>query len=298
MVHMQPSSSRKRMHAAPAAVFICVLQVCSTVPVSGYIPRADSSSTLKIMATAPATSGGPLFTLATIPAMTTCEPATISWIYSPSDIGFVTFSITNADVSQSLPPATSTTKTAGTGQISRRDISYQFSNEIDPEAMTFTWASANVSAGWYAVVAILTDFDGMVYHNESTPFYVWSGTNTSCLHVTLPTPTSSPGSSLNRGAIVGGVLGAIAVLIAGISLYLRLKRRQQKYRDVRPSPNMAFASNDEIRPLPREHAPEAPLSGMPAVPAAPTTKPALPSPAVVEYNYEEGPACRMFVVCF
>ncbi|KAJ7124220.1 hypothetical protein C8R44DRAFT_916836 [Mycena epipterygia] len=150
----------------------------------------------------------------------------------------------------------------GTGKISRRDLYLtMIIGQPDPLDEEFTSLSVNMPVGWYVVLASFSPAGPIPRLDVTLPnlatssgvhLTTSSGPSTGASSPPRATPSMNSRSKLNRGAIVGGVLGAIAVLVAGVSLYLRLKRRLQKDQDLHPSPNMA----------------------------PPTTKPALPSPAV------------------
>jgi len=207
--------------------------------VYGYVPRADSTPT----ESAPPAIVTPIFSFNNIPEMTTCNPATITWIYdSFTDLNVMDLTL---NITNDLPeiPGLSTTATWSSTPDTNSNLVNQSltSGFIDPTAQTYTWASVNVTEGWYAIVATFASRAGT--SEESVAFYIVNGTDTSCLG-TLGTsqgaspssgsPTSSVGfpssspathpsdavsSKLNREALVGGVIGGIALLVAVIAAY-------------------------------------------------------------------------------
>ncbi|KAJ7822164.1 hypothetical protein B0H14DRAFT_3732485 [Mycena olivaceomarginata] len=249
------------MCVPPIALLICALWHIGSV--NGYIgPRQDPSS----VASAQSATATPTFSFNKISELTTCKPAGITWMYSPitvDDALELTLFITNDGVEQP-PPVATTTGTFNTSSaaraVSQRDIAQPITqqitaNPVDPLVRVFTWHSVNVSAGWYELIATL---DLPNFSNISNTFFVKNGPNVSCI---TPTPTSvssctptdhtsshsatsiasvspstgvpavTPGPSkhkVNRGVIVGGVVGGVASLCAAITAYLCLMRLRQR----------------------------------------------------------------------
>ncbi|KAJ7199241.1 hypothetical protein GGX14DRAFT_468383 [Mycena pura] len=205
-----------------------------------------------------------------IPNLVVCEPATVSWLFSPLfGESLITLSVTNFNVAQPAAPASTATGSfsihdataVSRGSVSRRDLVDQ---EITPGFISatthnFTWSSVNVSAGWYELQA---SFAEAVDTISSPSFYVALGFDASCLlppasTTSLPssagTPASTPISTttsggtatssgdaasssgavlpvsavstfkVNRGAIAGGVIGALAIIAAVIAAYFYLR---------------------------------------------------------------------------
>ncbi|KAJ7150886.1 hypothetical protein C8R43DRAFT_951317 [Mycena crocata] len=249
------------MYTLPAALFIWAVSHIGSV--NGYVPRQDSPATPT--AAAIASRATPVFGFGNIPEMTTCNPATIPWFYTAvvgATFTEMTLSITNVGVPQPGPPSSTVTGTFTQNDLggravnrysfSRRDDITQFITNgfIDPSERSFRWPSANVSAGWYAIIANFPNSDAPM---QSSSFYVLNGPDTSCLTSASPSgssssanPTSSPpstpttsgdpssssgvllpvggsSSKVNRGAIAGGVIGGLAVLAAAIAAYFYLR---------------------------------------------------------------------------
>ncbi|KAJ7662986.1 hypothetical protein B0H17DRAFT_1211796 [Mycena rosella] len=219
--------------------------------VHGHVPRETSKASSTDIASSP-----PSFSFNTILEMTTCVPATITYLYDSS--ANFTLSITNNGVSQPPPPSATTTgnftiasnvvRSWNRHPISRRGALSQSitSSTIDSSLHSYIWASVDVPEAWYILVASLS-FTTPI---ESVPFFVRNGTYTSRIRATSMSSSASdsnsinqtilsePGSSsvsgipppqahtskINRGAIAGGVAGGLVLLIAGIALLLRFRR--------------------------------------------------------------------------
>ncbi|KAF7348604.1 hypothetical protein MVEN_01378200 [Mycena venus] len=245
------------MYRLPAALFIWAL--CHIGSVNGYVrPRDDTPTGVDSASSAIVT---PAFQFDKISEMTTCQPAVISWMYSPVTVDdplVLTLNITNDGVLQPSPPSATATGTFATPNVgrawNRRDLlplTQQITTDsgINPLERTYTWPSVNVSAGWYELTATL-GLPGFL--QTSTSFYVQNGTDVSCLAsqpasssstpsnpsstgsptstgaaetsgVTLPVSSSSGSSKVNRGAIAGGVIGGLAVIAAAIAAYFYLR---------------------------------------------------------------------------
>jgi hypothetical protein len=133
---------------------------------------------------------------------------------------------------------------------------------LDPSAQDiFTW-NVNLPQGWYNILATATDAGDDVkgaggiwasFNAASESFFIRNGSDTSCLAAigsattassTSPGSTTIPGatdtasasgvgslsspSHVNRGAIAGGVVGGLAVIVAilGACLWFRQGRRR------------------------------------------------------------------------
>ncbi|KAJ6582863.1 hypothetical protein DFH09DRAFT_1437290, partial [Mycena vulgaris] len=215
--------------------------------VHGYFPRATTADASSESA---APTPTPDFSFNNISEMTTCIPTTITWSYTPAvnsvSLNF-SLSITNLGAIKPSPPplTTSAHMIRARNSVSRREIGTEsiIAGSIDPSAGSYTWPSVNVSAGWYVLFADLGHIG-----SGSLSFYVANGTDTSCirsnavsLSASSPTSaslaTSSPpsgpavitaaahGSKVNRGAIAGGVLGGLFILVATISIIFRCRSR-------------------------------------------------------------------------
>ncbi|KAF7338761.1 hypothetical protein MSAN_02198600 [Mycena sanguinolenta] len=247
------SHSNGRKMPLPVALFIGAL--CHIGSVVGHVTPRGGPTRVARANTAIAT---PAFAFNTISNMTSCDPAVISWMYTPptlSDSVEMTLFIQDAS-----PPAESPSPIPNGRRVTIRgdgSITQQIAANIDPKLLGFTWTSANVTSGWYQLIATLPLLD-----QESSSFFVAAGRNTSCLASTTlssslssssslfsssssttsnPTssgsPTSTGGASTasettavlatssktNRGAIAGAVIGGFAVFAAAIAAYIYLR---------------------------------------------------------------------------
>ncbi|KAJ7209120.1 hypothetical protein GGX14DRAFT_453188 [Mycena pura] len=173
--------------------------------------------------------------------MVACQPATVSWLYSPIGTTEMSISITNNNVVQrEAPSATAGRRTLsahaargvrrGSASASRLRRALGMVDQpittflIDPAMRNFTWAAVNVSAGWYILQA--TFHGASDSHAElSTAFYVDNGTDLSCLSSAaspVPQPSGTSGRATptrgtsKRPAIIGGVLAGL-VVVAGVT---------------------------------------------------------------------------------
>nr|GAT55784.1 predicted protein [Mycena chlorophos] len=197
--------------------------------------------------------GGAVFGWQSVPEMSTCEAADVSWFYGGGgDQLYITITNNGVAQQQSLSATTTgsfTTKNArGFGgyaaQARRADVSMQISGSIPASNEFYSWSQVNVSSGWYVLIA---DLPATGTSSTSSAFFVADGTDTSCLtgsassstasqstspaltstsssastsstNVVLPVDGSSS-SKVNRGAIAGGVIGGLAVIAALIAAY-------------------------------------------------------------------------------
>ncbi|KAJ7471815.1 hypothetical protein FB451DRAFT_1251067 [Mycena latifolia] len=223
-----------------------------------------------------------------IAEMTTCTPATITWNDIPGTIASfagINLTITNSGVTQNPPPpASSASGLSATHSARAWHRSYRYArgavtqdiaDDVDSSTGTYTWASVNITQGWYSLTA--TSSLG-IPDQHSKPFFVVNGTDTSCFggtasrsisssshsssvsptsqsvdavsHATSASPTNSlsaAGTSLAPatarhaakfppGAIAGIVVGALLVLVAGILVFLRIRSRRARARSSSVSP--------------------------------------------------------------
>ncbi|KAJ7154596.1 hypothetical protein C8R46DRAFT_1117860 [Mycena filopes] len=236
----------------------------------GYI-RAVDGMHLESRDTATQALISGLFSFNSISNMTTCEPALITWIYTPlggEDLPNLVLSITNSGVKAPSPPLSSTLVGSFSQHDTRRsyfrrdDITEQISAPIPPSLEVFEWSSVNVSGGgWYALVATV---DGDASASKlSLPFFIQDGSDVSCtlppasstssgptstgVGSGSPTSTGDPSSSggtlpvsgvssskVNKGAIAGGVIGGLAVIAAAIAAFFYLR-----YASASTAPNGA-----------------------------------------------------------
>ncbi|KAJ6550310.1 hypothetical protein B0H19DRAFT_1265148 [Mycena capillaripes] len=223
VVHRPFSRVRQKMYALATTLLVGAV---SEMGVYGYVPREVSTPTESAL---PPTATA-MFSFNKISEMTTCTSTTITWIYVPitdavSDAMDLTLTITNDLPGNNVP-----------------DLFQSLSDgSLDPRAGSYIWSSVNVTEGWYSLVANFTP--GVAASEDSLPFYVVNGTDTSCLGIlagspAASSPTASPTSSvgptsssaptrasdtvsskMNREALVGGVIGGTALLAAVIAAY-------------------------------------------------------------------------------
>ncbi|KAJ7154598.1 hypothetical protein C8R46DRAFT_440523 [Mycena filopes] len=188
------------MYTLPAALFIWAL---------GYIRSVDGMPTA---ATQAQLNG--LFSFNSISNMTTCEPALITWIYTPLNGGDpnLILSITNSGVKAPSPPLSTAVGSSSQHDIRRsyfrrRDITEQISAPIPASLEVFEWSSLNVGgsgSGWYALFATVDDASTS---SLSLPFFVQDDPDVSCTPGVSPAsdPTSSGPTSSSSDPISTGV---------------------------------------------------------------------------------------------
>ncbi|KAF7291964.1 hypothetical protein MIND_01222000 [Mycena indigotica] len=163
-----------------------------------------------------------VFAWRSIPQLTTCQPASLSWFYRGGSED-LTISITNQGVPQSPPSAPTLPhnpppgngpprgglgifggggprpqKSDGPGrddgrprhghQPARRDLNQPVSGAVKASSNSFAWSSVNVAQGYYVLVANLPSSNTV---KQSRPFFVANGKDTSCLVVANPPPPPS-----------------------------------------------------------------------------------------------------------
>lgn len=202
----------------------------------------------------------------TIANLTTCESATIQWFYAGPPTA-MTLRVTNVGVDQvALPPAPSTTSSTSVTSTppplengrDRRAVPFVdmvISDRVNPSSLSFRWSSVNVASGSYILQAEIAEED---FLQESPVFHVLTGRNTACLVVNPSTSTTTSGAStssgtgpssppaqtsgswvpggvggssrnpINTGAIIGIVLGVLAMTIVGVGAYFFVRNRRRK----------------------------------------------------------------------
>ncbi|OCH89090.1 hypothetical protein OBBRIDRAFT_836077 [Obba rivulosa] len=197
----------------------------SSAPASatgGTTPTATSSSVSPTSsAMAPSVNGTFIFV---DPAnMTTCQPATIKWSDTGSNVFALTLEVSNESAVDSALDGESN----NTSVVSR-----VLTNSTLSTVGQFTWPDADVPAGWYSAVAF--DTAGTVgLHVQSAPFFVQAGQNTSCV---VSTPANSSSTSPNAsssasadtsqntgstgGLSNGALAGTIVAAVVGVVLLL------------------------------------------------------------------------------
>ena len=148
------------------------------------------------------------------PQLTSCTSATFSWSYSGPDDPMM-LQITNVGVPQNPPPSTTISSIATTRNLPRStpaiplspmDLTIPLVTNYDPSLLSYVWDTVNVAEGWFMLVArIYTDPFSQI-PQTSSPFFVRTGTNMSCLGLPgiisatdtpTKTPTITPSSSLS-----------------------------------------------------------------------------------------------------
>ena len=183
-------------------------------------------------------------------SLTACTSVNVTWIYAgpPLPLDLIA---TNIGVT---PPSSQTSHvntftddqvySVPSGASQPQPVRVSITQDILPQTSVVPW-NVNVSTGWYRILADLNS----TYKDQTDPFYVQLGTDTSCLLSTTLTSTISMSSSLNlpipmsSGAtttpesttrrnssqvsiIIGVVAGAVAFLIIVLTMYLWLRKRK------------------------------------------------------------------------
>jgi hypothetical protein len=152
------------------------------------------------------------------PQMTTCQSATITWLYSGPSPAQLTLQLTDIDLNLNQ----STTPTLMT-----------LSDNIDATALNWTWEQVDVPSGRYILEGAVLDAN-----TTSNSFFVANGSDTSCLQsiptTSTPTPSQMPpptSKNTHAAAIAGGIVGG-AVLLSVLlgALFLWRKNRQLRSR--------------------------------------------------------------------
>ena len=194
----------------------------------------------------------------------TCQSVRIMWFYGgPS--ATVNLYVTNDGVSQAPAPSltSSSTSSSSTPSTSRQPrptnsaitVTKAIGTNIDLDNFSYNWSSVDVSQGWYILNASVPAWES--YSTVSSPFYVFTGSNTSCLSAhsssttnsVSHTPTiasatfapmitssagatqgnGSPWDPMPLGAILGASLGGFALLVVIVIFYFwYIKRRRGK----------------------------------------------------------------------
>lgn len=201
-----------------------------------------------------------MFAFHPLPTPTSCGPTIFSWSYDGPDEPML-LQVSNVGVAQNPPPSTTTSAIATTrdllaSSVPSPSLIMSLATNYEPLLESFVWSSVNVSQGWYVLLATIP-YDNIF--QSSPPFFVFTGTNTSCLdlvelssttHTPTPTyvpspsasppfnasePIPSPVSELSQSrskvpTIVGVTVG-MAVLVIGLLVLLALRRRRSRARN-------------------------------------------------------------------
>ena len=190
---------------------------------------------------------------AVISNLTTCSGATIEWMYNRPDPPSSNYPlvVTNIGVDQGTPlrreyPLVSR---QGTTAVNKTLIN------INAAMQRANWTQVNVPQGWYRL-----DFYASTKVLSSNVFAVTNGPDVSCLVAPSQTPSSTPPppsststgspsdtsptsvpvrSSVNTGAIAGGVVGGVGLLALIAALVLCVfHRRNSRSRNATPTGSM------------------------------------------------------------
>ncbi|KAI0747154.1 hypothetical protein C8Q80DRAFT_825022 [Daedaleopsis nitida] len=165
------------------------------------------------------------FAWANVPNMTTCGPATISWVYTGPSQGLML------------------------GTESSPNLSFA----VNATLQSYTVPAVRLSPGEYIMTVITTD-ESMDIPNRTAPFFV-DGSNTSCLvaqsvssrdnssYTDGTEPSSSSSSSSKKAAMFGGIAvgigGFVALVASGFyfrwdTVWKRFRRRSKEKRPEAP----------------------------------------------------------------
>lgn len=200
-------------HSSSKATSVSTMTTTSVSPTSSTSSPSPSSSPANL-------------TFNAIQNMTTCASAPITWHYGGNE-SYLVLAVTNIGVNQNPSKVASLARrqnSAGTTVL-------QTLANVTAQTGTWTWASVNLTQGWYEIRGIVGSLTAL-----SSPFYISDGSNTSCLTSTStasPSATPSPVSNLTSsndkktGVIVGSVIGALVgvSLIVAFAIWLRRRKR-------------------------------------------------------------------------
>ncbi|KAI9438002.1 hypothetical protein H4582DRAFT_229222 [Lactarius indigo] len=223
-----------------------------------------SSSTVQT-----SSSAGPAFQFSSISEMCTCTIAEVRWTYTGPSAP-MSFNITNVNVFQQAPLASSVTSTVQSTTsglnvyglprgVSRRQysgyggsyfppINEQLATQMDPLVGVWRWSSTNVPQGWYKILATVQG----VLEVPSSPFFIRNDTNVDCVRQFLPVSASASTTSVvqtpatteatttakplesnatsHTGAVVGGIVGGVAAMVLAIGAIAFVWRHRRQHR--------------------------------------------------------------------
>ena len=199
---------------------------------------------------------------------TSCGMTILPWSYNgPNDP--MLLQVTNIGVTQNPPPSTRSFSSILTTQnlpksISSRSVpsipvapmnlTMTLANDYDPQSLSYVWNPVNVSEGWYMLLATIPT---EAFIQNSLPFFVFTGIDTSCLSLVdissttgtthTPSPSSSSSSasfnssvtsisasnlsstSTSKAPIIIGVTVGMGVLaIASLIIWALLRKRRSR----------------------------------------------------------------------
>jgi hypothetical protein len=218
--------------------------------------------------TSPSPSATPMLSFQSFPPPTTCEATVFSWSYNGPNNPML-IQVSNVDVSQNSPPPSTTTSPTSTPRdlattidprsapsipITPENVTITLTSNYSPQALSYIWNSVNVSQGWYILLGVIPT---QQFVQASSPFFVRTGSNTSCLvgitsttgttltHTPSPHPSSSsshtsgtpiPASDLSPASpskvptIIGVSVGmaVLALFIGSIMVWCVFRRRRSR----------------------------------------------------------------------
>lgn len=197
-------------------------------------------------------------------SLTACTTVNVTWVYAgpplPLDLTATNVGVI-APSSQASQVNTFTDDqvlAVPSGASQPQPVRVSITQGIRPQASAVPWI-VNVPSGWYQIFASLNS----TFEDQTSPFFVQHGTDTSCLLGATPTsavpisssssvsiPTSSgvtttPGlttrtNSSQVGVIIGVVAGTVVFLIIALIMYLwSRKRKNTPEKSVRGQPSGA-----------------------------------------------------------
>ncbi|KAF8893648.1 hypothetical protein CPB85DRAFT_1330635 [Mucidula mucida] len=234
-----------------------------------------SSDTASSTSTAISPTSSPFLIFTGVSSLTACSSGSISWAYAgpqaalsltittigvtqsdaPSSTELSSFSrtitrpiISNSGVTARAIP----TSLTGKEDSDARTVVQLISGDVDPNAYEYTWDVVTVPQGWYTIYASMDEYPDFGAHIVNN-FFVANGSDLSCLSSGASTTSDSPtstsatpppsdssipvviNSSVNKGAIAGGVVGGLAILSAVIAAYIFFVCAPARRRRSRPS---------------------------------------------------------------
>ena len=210
-------------------------------------PSTTSAITVASSLSASPTSSSPSSTSSNSPSLyfdspantTTCNDTTFSWKFEGQTSVPLTIQITNSfSVQNAIAPG-----------YSRAMVSFRtLTTDVPSTAAELEWSPVDVDEGSYTAVAFDTSRAAGIFA-QSSPFFVASGNNRTCLanssSTSSPSNTSSPSSSsrsstgkhLSRGALAGTIAGlasGVIILFLAFSVPRLLRHHLPTRRNRRP----------------------------------------------------------------
>ncbi|KAG5645516.1 hypothetical protein DXG03_005926 [Asterophora parasitica] len=204
---------------------------------------------------------------------TSCLDTLFTWNYAGPDAP-LSLTVTNVGVSQASTTSNSprTFTNPFTNPATRQaghQVSLLIADLLDPSSGSYNWTKVTVLPGFYVLVGAIQSAG---YSTITAPFFVQPGNDVSCLGTQpSPSPSSTFSSSsssvsssssnfpptvtpiggsgeetrINKGAIAGGVVAGVLVLLGALAIYIIficLPRRRARSRHARsPSKSGALA---------------------------------------------------------